>query len=101
MKKAFTWLDKHKVAYVFQDYKLAGADKAVLQRAIKTHGWENIINRKGTTWRNLSEKTKNSVTEKNAVELALENPSIITRPLVTSGEKILLGFSEEDFKDVF
>lgn len=98
MKKAFTWLDKHKVDYAFHDYKKSGADEAVLKKAIAEHGWENVINRKGTTWRALPEKTRETMTEKTAIKAALDNPSLVKRPLVTHKKGVLLGFDEAEFK---
>ena len=101
MKKAFTWLDKAKVEYTFHDYKKQGADAEVLKSAIKNQGWETVINRKGTTWRGLDEKTKAGVTEKSALTLALENPSLIKRPLLVRGKDMLLGFDEAEYKLFF
>lgn len=97
MKKAFTWLDKKGVAYDFHDYKKQGADEDVLKRAVKDLGWENVINRKGTTWRALPEKTRETMDEKSAIAAALQNPSLIKRPLVVHGKGMLLGFDEADF----
>jgi arsenate reductase len=98
MKKAFLWLDKHGIAYDFHDYKKSGGDAAVLEAAIKAHGWENVINRKGTTWRALPEKARESMTEKTALAAALDNPSLVKRPLIVSGKDILLGYDEAAFK---
>ncbi|MDP2206552.1 MAG: Spx/MgsR family RNA polymerase-binding regulatory protein [Alphaproteobacteria bacterium] len=98
MKKTFAWLDKHSVAYDFHDYKKSGADETTLKAAIKAHGWEAVINRKGTTWRALPEKTRESMTEKSALAAALDNPSLVKRPLIVSGKDILLGYDEATFK---
>ena len=101
VKKARTWLEQESISFTFHNFKKDGLKQAQVEVWLQKIDLERLINRKGTTWRNLPETTKNNVTERNAVELAIGNPSIIKRPLVTSGEKILLGFSEEDFKDVF
>jgi len=101
MKKAFTWLDKAKVDYVFHDYKKQGAEADVLKAAIKAHGWESVINRKGTTWRGLDDKVKEGLTDKSALALAVENPSVIKRPLLVRGGDILLGFDDAEYKSFF
>ena len=101
MKKAFAWLDRHKVAYAFHDYKKEGADKGVLERAINLHGWENVLNRKGTTWRALPDKVKDGMTTAQALKTALDNPSIIRRPMVAQGGEIYLGFDADEFKKIF
>jgi Spx/MgsR family transcriptional regulator len=95
MKKAFAWLDKRNVAYDFHDYKKEGADEAVLKAAMKKFGWENVLNRKGTTWRKLPEDMRGKMTEKSAMAAALDNPSLIKRPLVVAGAQMVLGFDEE------
>jgi arsenate reductase len=101
MKKAFSWLDKHKVAYEFHDYKKSGADKAVLEQAFKEHGWEKVLNRAGMTWRNLPDKVKADMNAKTALATALDNPSVIKRPLVVAGKDIHLGFDAAAFGKLF
>lgn len=98
MKKTFVWFDKQGIAYDFHDYKKSGADESTLKAAIKAHGWESVINRKGTTWRGLPEKERESMTEKTALAAALDNPSLVKRPLIVTGKNILLGYDEEAFK---
>ncbi|MCB1650847.1 MAG: ArsC family reductase [Alphaproteobacteria bacterium] len=101
MKKAFTWLDEHKIAYTFHDYKKQGLDEAAFERALKQHGWENVINRRGTTWHKLPEATQKSMNAEKALEIARENPSIIKRPLLSANDDLVLGFSEDSYAKVF
>jgi arsenate reductase (glutaredoxin) len=101
MKKAFTWLDKHKVSYDFHDYKKAGADEEVLKHAIKTLGWKDVLNTKGMTWRNLPDGVKDGMTDARALKTALDNPSVIRRPMIVKGEEISLGFDDADFLKKF
>lgn len=101
MKKAFAWLDENGISYDFHDYKKQGADQTVLGQAIKEHGWETVINRRGTTWRKLPDDIKNAMDEDRAISTALENPSIIKRPLLTHNGHTYLGFKEEDYLKVF
>jgi Spx/MgsR family transcriptional regulator len=100
MKKAFAWLDKNKVEYAFHDYKKSGADEEVLKRAFKAHGWEEVLNRKGQTWRNLPDKVKDGMNAASAMKTALDNPSVIRRPIVVRGNDIWLGFDDEQFKKI-
>ena len=66
MKKARAWLDEHKVAYVFHDYKVAGIEQEKLERWAKKVGWETLINRAGLTFKKLPDKDKEGLTEKKA-----------------------------------
>lgn len=97
MQKAFAWLDEHDVTYHFHDYKKVAPDTVVLKKAFAQYGWEKVINRAGMTWRKLSDDVKTSMNEAKALDLALEKPSVIKRPLITCGDEILLGFSPEAY----
>ncbi len=92
MKKAFAWLRAAGVEYHFHDYKQQGVDENIVRRAIAHHGWEKVINRSGTTWRQLPQDEKEAVNEETAVVLAMNNPSIIKRPLLAIGDEAYLGF---------
>ena len=99
MKKAFNWLNNNHIEYVFHDYKKDGLDTDAFTRAIQQHGWEQVINRRGTTWRNLPDDLKNSASDTTALDLALENPSIVKRPLLVKGDNTALGFKPETYAD--
>ncbi|MBL8548205.1 MAG: ArsC family reductase [Hyphomonadaceae bacterium] len=101
MKKARTWLDDHGVAYAFHDYKAAGIDKASLERWAKEVGWEILLNRAGTTFRKLPDAQRENVTEKKAIALMLEQPSMIKRPVLDVGGKLLVGFKPEAYATEF
>ena len=95
MKKAWTWLDQHGVAYDFHDYKKQGIDRAKLQDWAREVGWETLLNRAGTTFRKLPEKDKESLGEKQAIALMLAQPSLIKRPVLDVSGKLLVGFKPE------
>jgi len=101
MKKAFVWLSQHQIDYQFHDYKKSGAPEALVSEWIDMLGWETLINRKGTTWRKLDEHTRNSMNAERALRLAVEQPSIIKRPIVIKGGKMLSGFTTETWAAFF
>lgn len=94
MKKTFQWFEKHNIDYDFHDYKKLGTDKAVISKAFDAFGWEEALNRKGTTWRKLPEDVREGMTKAKAMKIALENPSILKRPLIMKGDDMVLGFDE-------
>lgn len=101
MKKARVWLDGHGVAYSFHDYKAEGIDKARLQRWAKEVGWETLLNRAGTTFRKLDDAAKEGLNESKAIALMLEQPSMIKRPVLDLGGKLVVGFKPEIYaKDI-
>ena len=102
MKKARIWLEKQGVEYAFHDYKSAGIDKERLEKWAKKASWETLLNRAGTTFKKLSDKDKEGVTEKKAIALMLAQPSMIKRPVLElPGGKLLVGFKPEAYSEAF
>jgi Spx/MgsR family transcriptional regulator len=98
VKKSLDWLKKNKIDYEFHDYKKSGITKAKLEAWSKKVGWEVLVNKKGTTWRKLTPEEQEKVTTQSAaIKVMMENNSIIKRPVVEAGEKLLVGFNETDF----
>jgi len=101
MKKARAWLDAKGVAYEFHDYKAEGVEKAALERWAKAVGWEVLLNRAGATFRALPDADKAGLSEKKAIALMLKQPSMIKRPVLEQGAKILVGFKPEIYAAAF
>jgi arsenate reductase len=101
MKKARAWLDGRGVAYAFHDYKTAGIARGMLEGWARTAGWETLLNRAGTTFRALSQKDKDGLTEKTAIALMMAQPSMIKRPVLDVGGKLLVGFKPEQYAEAF
>jgi arsenate reductase (glutaredoxin) len=97
MKKARTWLESHGIDYRFHDYRKAGIDRETLAGWTKVVGWEALLNRAGTTFRKLPDAQKENLDERKALKLMLEQPSMIKRPVLEKGRKLLVGFSPEKY----
>jgi arsenate reductase (glutaredoxin) len=93
IKKARAWLDSHGVTYDFHDYKARGIARAKLKQWSDELGWEVLLNRAGTTFRKLPEADREGVSERKALALMLAQPSMIKRPVLDVGGKLLVGFS--------
>ena len=99
MKKARAWLAEHDVAADFHDYKTAGIDRARLEGWAEAVGWETLLNRAGTTFRKLPEADKAGIDGKKAIALMLAQPSMIKRPVLEVGDRILVGFKPEAYAE--
>ena len=97
VRKARAWLDARALAYAFHDYKLAGIDAARLAPGPRSTGWENLINRAGTTFRKLADAHKAELDENKAIALMLAQPSMIRRPVLDLGARRLVGFRAEEW----
>src|ERR1044072_4546476 len=95
MKKARGWLDDHGVAYDFHDYRLAGIAKDKLKQRGGENGWETLLNRAGTTFKKLPDSDKEGLNERKALALMLAQPSMIKRPVLDLGGKLLVGFKPD------
>jgi Spx/MgsR family transcriptional regulator len=102
MKKARGWLDDRGVAYSFHDYKKAGIDREHIAAWSKKVGWEALLNRAGTTFRNLPDADKQGLDEKKAIALMIAQPSLIKRPVLDlGGGRLLVGFKPETYAAAF
>lgn len=101
VKKARRWLAERGIDYRFHDFKKAGVPEAQLQQWLAEFGWETVVNRKGTTWRKLSDAEKAAVTDSaSAKSLLLQKPSMIKRPVLESPRGRVIGFNESEFKSI-
>jgi arsenate reductase len=100
MKKARAFLDKRGLDYKFHDYKVSGIERAKLEGWAKKAGWETLLNRAGTTFRKLPDKDKNGITAKKAIALMFDQPSMIKRPVLEAGGKLLVGFKPDEYAAV-
>lgn len=101
MRKARTWLQAHRIDYAFHDLKAAGIEPDQLEAWSREVGWETLINRAGTTFRKLPAEVKAELDEARAIQLMLEQPSIIKRPVLDAGGKLVVGFKPEVYAATF
>lgn len=101
IKKAKKWLEAEGVEYSFHDYRKQGVDKAMVELFCQQLGWENVLNKRGTTYRQLTQEQKDSLNEANAIELLVEQPAMIKRPILVSGDSYHLGFKADQYAAIF
>ena len=102
VKKARKWLEANGLDYAFHDYKKEGADAGKVENWIEAKSVDVVLNKRGTTWRKLSDEEKAKAEDVHtAVTLLVQNPSMIKRPVVehatSSGDGILVGFKEDEW----
>lgn len=101
VKKAQVYLDNRGVAFHFHDYKKAGAEQSDLERWSKQVGWEKLLNKAGTTFKKLPDTDKAGIDEAKAIELMMDQPSMIKRPVVEYPGGLLVGFKEAEWQAAF
>ena len=96
IKKTLNWLTKNKIGFVFHDYKKQGITKEKLSAWCKEVGWEVLLNKKSTTWRELDPSVQAKITNQAAaIKVMMEKTSIIKRPVIEKGSQLLVGYNEE------
>tara|TARA_R110000850_G_scaffold125488_4_gene243900 strand:+ start:729 stop:1076 length:348 start_codon:yes stop_codon:yes gene_type:complete len=101
MKKAMTWLESQQIDFEFHDYKKLGIDEATLKEWLSQKQWDEIINKRGTTWRKLSDEDKTDIDPTKAIQLMMANSSLIKRPALDVDGKLYLGFDEALYQSIF
>ena len=101
IRKARRWLDAQGVEYSFHDVRSDGLSRTQLEGWATSLGWENLLNRRGTTWRKLPESVRDTINKRTAIKLMLEQPAMIKRPVLDLGNSLHLGFSEETWTGLF
>lgn len=96
-REAISWLKKNKLAFSFHDYKQEGISKQKLEDWCNKLGWENIFNKRSTSWRELSESEQKKITnQSSAIKKMMGHTSIIKRPVIEMGQKLIVGFKETE-----
>ena len=98
--KARKWLDNHSVPYTFHDCRVDGINKTLVNNFLKQIDIETLINKRGTTWRKLSNKEKEIKNKTQALELLIENPTIIKRPVIDVNKKYYIVFCDDTYKTI-
>ncbi len=95
VKKAKDWLTENNIEFQFHDYRKQGLTAELLESFEQTLGWEILLNKQSTSWRKLTDEQKNSVSKQTAMQYMLETPTLIKRPVLDTGDKMVLGFKPE------
>ncbi len=98
VKKARKWLEQHGLPYDFHDYRSDGLDMDLLNLFEQQFGWEKMLNKRSTSWRQLSAAEKTGLDKNKALQLMLETPTLIKRPVLNSTGHWLIGFNEKDYQ---
>jgi Spx/MgsR family transcriptional regulator len=89
------WLEQHAIAYQFHDVRVDGLTLEHLQDFTSRADWQSLLNRSSTTWRQLTPEQKIDITLEKAVQLLHDYPTLLKRPVLDTGERLIVGFKSE------
>ncbi|MDG3088824.1 ArsC family reductase [Vibrio hannami] len=101
IKKAKKWLQEADINFEFHDYRKQGVDPEMVKSFCDQLGWEQVLNKRGTTYRQLTQEQKDSLNEENAIALLVESPAMIKRPILSIDNTLYIGFKAEQYASVF
>ncbi len=101
IKKAKKYLETNNHEYTFHDYRKDGLDKDWLIKACEQLGWELVLNKRGTTFRQLDAQIKDNLTEQTAIEQMLLAPAMIKRPILSVNGQLYIGFKDSQYDEIF
>ena len=90
-RKARKWLDAAGVDHEFHDFRKDGLEAGAVAAWSAELGLDKLVNRRGTTWRNLTDDQKARL-ETAPTDLLVENPTLLKRPVIDLGDRRLVGF---------
>lgn len=101
VKKARAWLEEQKIEYAFHDFKKNAPSEQWLADCLQQVELNVLLNKRGTTWRNLSPETQaQAETQSGAIAVMMSNPSVIKRPVLCVEGRVVVGFSPEMYADL-
>lgn len=101
VKKAKSWLEKNNLDYHFHDFRKQGLESAIIQDWLSQIDWQKLLNKRSTTWRNLDAEVQQSVNAENIIQLLVDNPTLIKRPVLKVNGIINIGFNADTYKGIF
>lgn len=110
VKKARKWLDERGIVYQFHDYKTAGLDAEQLIYFADKLGWQSLINRSSTSWRqldtgqqaqlmDLQTQSGTLCADNKAVLIILNTPTLLKRPILDCAGQLLIGFNADRYQE--
>ncbi|USD59784.1 ArsC family reductase [Vibrio sp. SCSIO 43140] len=101
IKKAKKWLEANELDYSFHNYRKDGINEEMVRAFCEQLGWEQVINKRGTTYRQLTQEQKDGLNEENVIALLVEHSAMIKRPIIDVDGKQYVGFKAEQYQQVF
>ena len=101
IKKAKKWLTDHDITFTFHDYRKDGISADFLKQAVAEIGWQTMLNKRRTTYRQLEEAEKASIDKDKALALLELHPAIVKRPNLSHDGQIYIGFKPAQYEEIF
>ena len=95
VKKARAWLADKGQDFIFHDLRKDGLSQDMVMRWLQGQPMDKLLNKRGTSWRKLSDADKANEQEAHLIALMVANPTLIKRPVIEAGDKVSVGFTDD------
>ena len=99
--KARKWLEAQGIDYRFHDFREDGLERDAVAEWVAELGWETLLNKRSTSWKQLDESARQAMDANAALEAILNQPTLIKRPLLDTGKERFTGFSAAAYDKIF
>ncbi len=100
IKKAKKWLTEQNIEFTFHDYRKQGINAEMVTTFCQQLGWEQVLNKRGTTYRQLSDEQKSNLSEQSVIPLLVESPAMIKRPILKVNDQYYIGFKADQYATI-
>ena len=102
VRRARQWLRARGQPYRFHDFRRDGLTRELLERWLTHVPWDALVNRRGLTWRRLDPARRQQVVDQlSAIDALLAEPTLVRRPVLELGDRLLIGFTEPTYSSAF
>ena len=101
VKKARKWLEENNIATQFHDFRVDGLNRQQVQAWADQAGWETLLNKRSTTWKQLDAGLRDTIDANSAIDAMVEHPALIKRPILERAGTIQVGFKAEQYSAIF
>lgn len=101
IKKAKKWLETNRISYDFHDFRKQGVDDLMIEKFCHKLGWETVLNKRGTTYRQLTQEQKDTLDKESAIRLMAQHPAMVKRPVLSVDGELHIGFKPEQYATLF
>ncbi|NMM39406.1 ArsC family reductase [Pseudoalteromonas arctica] len=101
IKKAKKYLTNNNIDFNFHDYRKDGISLDMLTEFAAHLDWQDLLNKRGTTYRQLSAEQKQHLDKDTALAILVAQPAMIKRPVLIYNNSYHLGFKPAQYDEIF
>ena len=99
-RKAKNWFNENRITFDFFDFRKNELTQTKIETWIDSIGLDKLINRRGTTWRNLPDELRDQIHGSENVDVLNQFPTLIKRPIIEIDDHFLVGFDASVIKQI-